>query len=159
MNRLNPCELEIDLFCKGLRIAASCELERDARLFARTRAGLGSGLELVIPGEGGMKDVWVNAPVEEDFAQVSPYMLVKENGCYEIRDQRGPAYAVRIPAEPAWYTKRSSKGHDMCRIGVLQGSYLGVYIHNSCGFWYYPEAYNCQFCTTGATRGLSAVAR
>ncbi len=52
---LNPCELEIDLFCKGMRIDPSCALEDDARFISRTRAGLGSGLELVIPGS--IKDV------------------------------------------------------------------------------------------------------
>jgi hypothetical protein len=158
LETLNPCELEIDLFCKGLRIDPSCTLEEDARLFARTRAGLGSGLELVLPGRGVMKDVWVNAPVEEDFAQVSPYLLVKRGGEYAIIDERGPSYAVRIPHEPRWYTAKTSRGHDMCRIGVLQGTYLGIYIDNSCGFWYYPEPLNCQFCTTGANVGVNEVA-
>jgi hypothetical protein len=158
MERLNPCELEIDLFCKGLRIDPSCDLERDARLFARTRAGLGSGLELVIPGERGMKDVWVNAPVEEDFAQVSPYLLTKTAGAYRVRDSRGPVYGVSIPPEPEWYTRKTSFGNEMCRVGVLQGTYLGIYIDNSCGFWYYPEALNCKFCTTGANVGVNELA-
>ena len=35
--RLNPCELEIDIFCKGLRIDESCDLVNDARHFSRTR--------------------------------------------------------------------------------------------------------------------------
>ena len=83
---LNPCELEIDLFCKGLRIDPACSLEDDARFIARTRAGLGSGLELVIPGP--RKDVWVNVPVEEDFAQQSCYELVREHGEYSVRDSR-----------------------------------------------------------------------
>ena len=47
----DPCELEIDLFCKGIKIDESCTLESDARLFARTRAGLGTGLELIVPGD------------------------------------------------------------------------------------------------------------
>ena len=45
---LNPCELEIDLFCRGLRVPPHVSLE-GARGIRRTRAGLGSGLELVIP--------------------------------------------------------------------------------------------------------------
>ena len=53
-SQLNPCELEIDLFCKGMRIDPSCALEADARFISRTRAGLGSGLELVIPGPSKM---------------------------------------------------------------------------------------------------------
>ena len=46
--RLNPCELEIDLFCHGLRVPGTVSLE-GARGVRRTRAGLGSGLELTIP--------------------------------------------------------------------------------------------------------------
>ena len=38
--KLNPGELEIDLFCRGIRIDDSCSLEEDARVFSRTRAGL-----------------------------------------------------------------------------------------------------------------------
>ena len=30
-SRLNPCELEIDLFCNGLRVDVSCTLVEDAR--------------------------------------------------------------------------------------------------------------------------------
>jgi len=48
--RLNPCELQIDLLCRGVELDASCRLEQDARGFSRTRAGLGSGLEMVLAG-------------------------------------------------------------------------------------------------------------
>lgn len=154
---LNPCELEIDLFCKGLRIDPACSLEEDARFIARTRAGLGSGLELVIPGP--LKDVWVNVPVEEDFAQQSCYELVRERGEYSVRDSRqGFRYAVRIPPEPAWYTRATSRGTSMHKVGVLQGTYLGIYISNSCGFWYHSPSLNCQFCATGLNVGVNEVA-
>ena len=144
---LNPCELEIDLFCKGMRIDPSCTLEYDARFISRTRAGLGSGLELVIPGS--IKDVWVNVPVEEDFAQQSCYELVREQGEYWVKDTRlDHRYAVRIPPEPAWYTRQTARGTPMHKVGVLQGTYLGIYISNSCGFWYHSPAVNCKFCAT-----------
>ena len=45
---LNACELEIDLFCRGMRIPADVSLD-GARGISRTRAGLGSGLEITIP--------------------------------------------------------------------------------------------------------------
>ena len=38
---LNACELEIDLFCRGMRVPADVSLE-GARGVSRTRAGLGS---------------------------------------------------------------------------------------------------------------------
>ena len=96
---LNPCELEIDLFCKGIRISPTCTLEDDGRLFSRTRAGLGSGLELVIPGN--RKTLWMNVPVEEDFAQDSPYALVKDGPGYFVLDEGNKIYyPVEIPEEP-----------------------------------------------------------
>jgi len=155
--RLNPCELEIDLFCKGMRIDSSCMLQKDARLISRTRAGLGSGLEVVIPGY--LKDIWINVPVEEDFARQSCYELVRENDEYWVKDARlDHRYAVRIPPEPAWYTRLTERGTPMHKVGVLQGTYLGIYISNSCGFWHHSTAMNCKFCTTGLNVGVNEVA-
>jgi hypothetical protein len=154
---LNPCELEIDLFCKGMRIDPSCLLEEDARFITRTRAGLGSGLEIVIPGS--LKDVWVNVPVEEDFAQRSCYRLLRDSGQYWVVDERqNLRYPVRIPPEPTWYTRSTSRGTPMHKVGVLQGTYLGIYISNSCGFWYHSPALNCRFCATGLNVGVNEVA-
>jgi hypothetical protein len=154
---LNPCELEIDLFCKGMRIDASCSLEADGRRILRTRAGLGSGLEIIIPGP--RKDIWVNVPVEEPFAQRSPYSLVHDSGQYVLRDDRHMlAYAIRLSSEPGWYDRETSSGVPMHRVGVMQGTYLGIYISNSCGFWYHSPAVNCRFCTTGLNVGVNEVA-
>ena len=42
----------------------------------------------------------------------------------------------------------------MTRVGVLQGTYLGVYFAETCMYWYNtPSAANCQFCTTGVNVG------
>ena len=145
---LNPCELEIALFCKGMRIDSSCRLEEDARPMTRTRAGLGSGLELVIPGF--IKDIWVNVPVHESFSRESCYELVREHGEYWVRDTRADhRYAVRIPPEPPWYSRPTQRGTPMHKIGVLQGTYLGIAISGSCGFWHHTPALNCKFCTSG----------
>jgi hypothetical protein len=155
---LNPCELEIDLFCKGMRIHPSCALESDARFITRTRAGLGSGLELVIPGS--IKDVWVNVPVKEDFARQSCYELIRERAKYWVTDVRcNHRYVVRIPPEPAWYTRLTERGITMRKVGVLQGTYLGIYISRACGFWFHSPAMNCKFCASGLNVGVSEVAR
>jgi len=154
---LNPCELEIDLFCNGLRVDPSCTILSDGRALSRTRAGLGSGLELVLPGR--LKDIWVNAPVEEDFARASPYCLEKDGVEYSIVDGRcGCRYPVHLPREPAWYSRRTRRGTLMRRVGVLQGTYLGIYISNSCLLWYSDPPLHCKFCTTGANVGVNEVA-
>ena len=150
----NPCELEIDLFCKGIKIHESCTLESDARLFSRTRAGLGSGLELIIPGD--LKDIWMNAPVEEDFVQATPYSLRKKDDGYIVHDDRGGLeYPVKIPPEPTWYTKKTSLGNAFSKVGVLQGTYVGVYVSGSCMYWYDRPKRNCKFCTTGFNVGIN----
>jgi hypothetical protein len=148
--RLNPCELEIALFCRGLAIDPSCDLPRDARGMKRTRAGLGSGLELVIAGAPPLrKDVWANAPVTEGFVAGTPFLLRQARG-YEIVDrQNGETYAVRLPPEPSWYARRTASGREMREVGVLQGTYLGIYVGVSCAFWHPSRQQQCRFCTTG----------
>lgn len=151
--RLNPGELQIELFCKGIRIDSAAGVEGDGVLFARTRAGLGSGLEARIPARG--QGLWLNVPVEEDFARNSPFLLVKEAGGYRVRDTRdGTGYAIEIPPAPDWYHRRTSGGTMMSRIGVLQGTYLGIYVGNICAFWNASNQ-NCKFCTTGLNVGVS----
>lgn len=158
MARFNPCELEIELFCRGLRIDPSCTLAEDARGFRRTRAGLGSGLELVIPGD--LKDVWCNVPVEEDFVAASPLLLKKEAGHYLVVDRRSDeAYPVHLPPEPDWYGRTTSRGTPMPSIGVLQGTYLGIYISETCRFWDPGNDRHCKFCTSGLNVGKAEVLR
>jgi hypothetical protein len=156
---LNACELEIDLFCNGLRVPDTVSLE-GARSFSRTRAGLGSGLEIAIPAKTWMKsELYANVPVLEPFAQSSPFELMGGPGRYRIFDTRtGHAYPIAIPQEPAWYHRLTSRDVPMSRIGVLQGTYLGIYINPICAFWNYQPALNCRFCTTGKNVGADEVA-
>jgi hypothetical protein len=152
---LNACELEIDLFCRGLRVPSYVSLE-GARGISRTRAGLGSGLEIRIPANSWLKrDIWLNAPVVERFVERSPYLLEgSPTSGYSIYDERGPyRYRVELPTEPAWYRRQTSNEVPMSRIGVLQGTYLGIYINPVCAFWNYNPPLNCRFCTTGANVG------
>src|SRR6185436_685570 len=60
---------------------------------------------------------------------------------------------VRIPSEPAWYARRTSSGREMTQVGVLQGTYLGVYVGGVCAFWAGQGKDACGFCTTGKNVG------
>jgi len=156
----NACELEIDLFCQGLQVPPDVPLD-GVRGVSRTRAGLGSGLEMVIPAHSWMKrEIWMNAPVAEGFARRSPYVLEwRAADGHAVRDTRdGTRYPVRLPPEPAWYRRQTSRDVPMSRVGVLQGTYLGVYINPVCAFWNYDPPLNCRFCTTGANVGCSEAA-
>src|SRR5258708_39863492 len=69
--RTNPALLKLDLYCRGVRLDSSCYVEEDGgRKILRTRAGLGSGLELILPG-----GLWTNVPATESFVESSPYTL------------------------------------------------------------------------------------
>jgi hypothetical protein len=156
---LNACELEIDLMCRGLRVPDDVDLT-GARGIQRTRAGLGSGLEIMIPAPGWLKPaIWSNVPVVEQFVQLSPYVLAGSPGAYRIIDQpAGEAYPIGIPREPSWYSRQTSRHVPMNRIGVMQGTYLGIYVNSVCAFWNYKPALNCRFCTTGRNVGESEAA-
>jgi solute carrier family 13 (sodium-dependent dicarboxylate transporter), member 2/3/5 len=154
----SPVELEIELLCRGIKVDETCELGADGRRIARTRAGLGSGLELVIPGR--RRNHWVNVPVVERFAETSPFRIFKQPDGYWILDERsGEGYHASLPEEPPWYSRQTSRGVDMSRIGVLQGNYLGVYVSTACLFWASRPSRACKFCTTGKNVGSIEQAR
>lgn len=153
-----PVELEIELFCRGIRIDASCHAGEVGRRITRTRAGLGSGLELVIPSPA--KDIWLNVPVIESFAASSPFVLQASGDHYAVVDTRDQeTYTVRIPEEPSWYSKKTKSGAEMSRIGVLQGNYLGIYVSARCLYWSSTMSLACKFCTTGANVGTAEESR
>jgi len=155
---LLPVELEIELFCRGMRVDPESHAGDVGRRIARTRAGLGSGLEIVIPSS--RKPIWVNVPVIEPFAERSPFLLKKEGDAYVVVDERSDeGYPIEIPPEPAWYSRLTSSGTEMSRIGVLQGNYLGIYVSNRCLYWALTPAAACKFCTTGKNVGVAEESR
>lgn len=154
---LKPVELEIELFCRGMRIDESAS-HTDGRPISRTRAGLGSGLEIILHGRP--KNIWVNVPVVESFAQRSHFCLTKRDDRLVVLDDRtGTEYSVETPREPAWYSRLTSYDVPMSRIGVLQGNYLGIYVSNRCLYWTWNPSLACKFCTTGKNVGTAEESR
>ena len=72
---INPGELKLQLLCYGINIDPSCDISRDGRPIKRTRAGLGSGIEIILPD-----NLYVNVPIYEKFVKGTPYQLVKRKG-------------------------------------------------------------------------------
>ncbi len=149
--RTNPSLLKLDLYCKGLRLDDSCLVEEDGgRKILRTRAGLGSGLEVILPG-----NLWTNVPVTESFAAYSPYTLHRERGRYFLRWNGEGVTAVSLSPRPDWYDRSTSTGKPMTRVGTLQGTYLGIYQAKVCEYWTAkPAKVNCKFCSVGLNLGL-----
>lgn len=148
--KTNPGLLKLDLYCKGIKIDESCYIEKDGgRAIMRTRAGLGSGLEAILP-----HNLWTNIPVVEFFVKDSPYTLFKKNGVYKI--YRGEEFItnIRLSPQPSWYEKKTSTGKIMKRVGSLQGTYLGVYPAKVCEYWTRDTKVNCKFCSVGLNLGV-----
>ncbi|MBU0547522.1 MAG: radical SAM protein [Candidatus Omnitrophica bacterium] len=146
--KLNPGLLKLDLFCRGIKIDASCDLSKDARPVLRTRGGLGSGLELILP-----KGLYVNAPIEEHFVKKTPYTLIKKYRDYFIKKNGHIICRIKLPARPKFYERMTTSGKLMSRIGVMQGTYLGIYPAKVCEFWQMGKKMNCQFCSVGLNVG------
>jgi hypothetical protein len=149
--RRNPALVKLDLYCKGMRLDESCYIEEDGgRKVLRTRAGLGSGLELVLPG-----GLWTNVPVTEPFAASSPYALHREGGRYLLRCDGAAVAPVQLSPRPSWYDRTTSTGKAMTRVGTLQGTYLGIYPAKVCEYWTAtPIKVNCRFCSVGLNLGV-----
>lgn len=146
----NPALLKLDLYCKGMRLDESCLVEEDGgRKVMRTRAGLGSGLELILPG-----GLWTNVPVTEPFAAGSPYLLHRRGGEYWIHRDGEAVAQVRLSPRPSWYDIRTSTGKPATRIGTLQGTYLGIYQATVCAYWTEAVKVNCKFCSVGLNLGV-----
>ncbi len=148
--RRNSALLKLDLYCRGARLDDSCLVEQDGgRRILRTRAGLGSGLEVILPG-----GLWTNVPVTEPFAKRSPYIVRRRDGGYWIDREHEPVAPVQLSPRPAWYDQHTSTGKPMTRVATLQGTYLAVYPAKVCEYWTEATKVNCHFCSVGLNLGL-----
>ncbi len=148
--RRNPGLLKLDLYCQGVRLDDSCLVEEDGgRKILRTRAGLGSGIELLLPG-----GLWTNVPVTESFAKTSPYLLKREAHEYWLHRGDETICRVDLAPRPGWYERKTTTGKPMTRIGTLQGTYLGIYQAKVCEYWTEKVKSNCKFCSVGLNLGI-----
>ena len=150
--RTNPGLLKLDLYCKGARLDESCFVTDDGgRPILRTRAGLGSGLEMILPG-----NLWTNVPVSEAFAKRSPYFVRRTtDGRYQLLWNGCVVAEPRLSPRPTWYDAKTRSGKPMTRIGTLQGTYLGIYQAKVCEYWTEkPVKVNCKFCSVGLNLGV-----
>jgi hypothetical protein len=148
--RRNPALLKLDLYSRGIRIDASClDPATDGRGLLRTRAGLGSGLELILPG-----GLWTNVPVTEAFAGRSPYLLRRRGDAHWIERSGDSVAPVRLSPRPGWYDATTKSGKPATRIGTLQGTYLGIYQARVCDYWTEKTRVNCKFCSVGLNLGV-----
>jgi len=146
----NPALLKLALYCEGMRISEeTLQAMSSGREIMRTRAGLGSGLELVLP-----TGLWTNVPVTERFCQDSPFELVHRSGEFRVRHDNGQEVGVSLAPRPNWYGEKCSTGKPMRHVGTLQGTYLGIFPTKTCEFWTNANKENCKYCSVGLNLGM-----
>ncbi len=143
--RLNPAELKIELLCRGVRIGRTCRIQEEGRPVCSRPGHLASGLELILPGE--MRELWVNAPVNEKFVESTPYHLLSAQGEYRLFDERHDlSYNVKLAPKPGWCDLCTTSGIPMSQIGMLNGTFLSIDIGEPIRFGVGKHALDRQSC-------------
>jgi hypothetical protein len=144
MTTVNPGKLKLELFCKGIKLDEGLDPAREGRAITKIRAGLGSGLEMILPD-----DLYCNIPVVESFVKNTPFVLKKKNGALIICRGEEELCEARLAQKPLWYDEKTTTGRPMTEVGSLQGTTLAFYPTKVCGFWNMEPRMNCRFCATG----------
>lgn len=143
----NPGFLKLELSSKGIRLSKELKEGKDLKAAFLARAGVGGGLDIILPD-----DVWVNAPIREAFTRDSPYLLLKEKGCFYI-EREGERLEVGIVPPPVFYEKKTSEGTPFAQVGTVHGGYLTITPIAACDFFSRLES--CKFCSAGFVMGPS----
>jgi hypothetical protein len=72
-----------------------------------------------------------------------------------VDTRTGDEHSCALVPDPAWYARPTRSGVAMADVGVLQGSYLGIYVGGVCAFWAGQGQSACGFCTTGKNVGAN----
>lgn len=144
MQDTNWGKLKLELLCRGVKLDESVDPSKEGRALTKIRAGLGSGLEMILPD-----DLYCNIPVLEHFVSQTPFTLEKQHGRFLIFRGDEQVCEARLALKPEWYDYRTASGRPMTEIGSLQGTTLAFYPTEVCGFWRMQPRVNCRFCATG----------
>jgi hypothetical protein len=142
-----PAQLKVELAMRGLKLDASVRLKRDAV------AGEAAVLDLRLPAR-----VCVTAPIDDHRAAASPFRLVAEGNRQVLVRGNGDGEAFRIEVRaveaPRFYSRRTTSGTPMRRIGAVHGGHLIVSPSSACG--YSIQGTPCRFCLEGARTRLES---
>ncbi len=137
----NPGFLKLELAVRGVRLDASARA--DEELFG-TRGGnqpAPHSVDLLLP-----EDLWVTAPIEEEFAARSPFTLVADGDVFAlVREQQ--RIEVRVSPQPSFYALKTSRGTPMSQLATVHGSFVAIHAGAECGFAL--GGVPCRFCETG----------
>ena len=132
--RVNPGFLKLDLYCRGLRLHASCTVRGRRRPAGDAGAG-GPGLgPRAAPAARASRE----RARRRGLRRREPLRAAgatSGDGRYDLHRDGEPCTAYACRRAPAWYDALTTTGKPMRRVGTLQGTYLAVYPAQVCHFW------------------------
>ena len=142
---MEAAKLKTALLSYGIRLSGLLRqnFKETVRPALRVRSGSCGGLDIILPG-----GVYVNCPINEHFAQHSPYSLVSSAEGFILQGPGGIDYPISLLPMPDYYRKTNHHGEPLSSIGQLCGDRLGIGLTNDCIYWRNPSE-RCKFCSIG----------
>ncbi len=139
-------KLKFDLLASGMRVSDRALSQLDGfKNPIRARSGASGGLDVILS-----KDVYVNVPVNENFAKLSPFKLDYNGETFILRDATSILRTVQLLPIPKYYElKTADKSEDMVRIGQMCSPDRFCYGMTGPGCYFWSSEKRCKFCSIG----------
>jgi hypothetical protein len=155
----NPALLKLELLSKGIRVENifADQLGKTLKEPLWTRTGpTSTGIDLILE-KGIYASPAIEGPQWPYSYKNSPFTLTIDDQQPVVAKNGEIIQKVKICRRPLYYSKVTSDGVPMSKIGAVTGDFLAVAIDNRCWFWGFyreeelvnPREKQCKFCGIG----------
>ena len=137
---VNPGYLKLELSVAGVRLDDALRAQADVARAAGS--DWANGIELVLP-----EDVWVSAPIADAGGDAASPFLLSGDGEHCTLRRNSSQVDVRLITPPTFYSRNTSNGTPMGRIGTVYGSFIAINPAGACSFSL--RGAPCRFCRSG----------
>lgn len=141
--------IKFEILASGIKISQEAQqYVAKAKLPIRTRSGASGGLDIILA-----HDIFVNCPVNENFARESRLLLDIEDNQLIIKDEQKILCKAELQPSPQYYGEYTTDGVPMVHIGQLCSGDRFCYGMTGpyCRFW--RQKNRCKFCSIGLSKG------
>jgi hypothetical protein len=138
-------KLKFDLFSSGIKLTPEIikEITKSHKIPLTIREGITGGLDIIFD-----RVVYVNAPVNEDFVQNSPYGITKLDSTYHLTKNGQNISKIKILPKPSYLGNKTRSGMFMEHIGQIFTDRIGFSPYLGCDFSKSMD--HCRYCEIGA---------
>ncbi len=149
-------KLKFEILSSGIKIDPSMDLSNEQKRFKipqRVRSGASGGLDLQLSNK-----IFVNAPVNEEFARTSNLILRKQGEKFLLCRGSKELLEVTLFSRPVYYDKKTSDGIPMSKIAQFCFDRINIGIVNQC-FLAENPSYACKFCSIKSNKNNDLIAK